>query len=185
VQLTGDLRRGPALGDEHQDLLLAGAELRPVVSAPQADLLCDAGLGGAVEDRLAARHRGDRAPDRGRLGVLGEIAGGALSDRVVGLDRQDLGGEKQQPGGAGLPFDRQRLEHLRVDDGHVRGQAPDRRGELVRVLRLGDQFQLAVLPDRSCQCVAEQRLGVRRDHANRAERRRGAWGRHPCEQMSM
>ncbi len=186
VQSPGDLGRRLPFGDEHEDLLLAWAELGAIVARPQADLLGDAGLGRAIEDGLAARHRRDRPPDRRRLGVLGEVAGRPERDRFVRVDGRDLGGKEEQPRGPGLPLGWQRLDHLRLHDRHVRREPPDRCGQLGDVVRLGDELELPVLADRSGERVAEERARIRRDHADRAisavgaRRGRGAGAGHPC-----
>jgi hypothetical protein len=174
VQAASDLRRRLPVGDQHEDLALPAAQLRPLVARPQADLLGDAGLRGGVEDRLAARDRGDRPADDRWLGVLGQIAGRALGDRVVRVDRGDLRGQQQESRRAR----RRQPDEPCVGDRDVRRQPLDRRGQLRSVVHLGDQLQLAVQPDRTRESIAEQWLGVSRDHADRAGSARRGRGRH-------
>ena len=163
-ELPGHLGRQQAGGRQHEDLVLARAEDRPLGGAAHPDLAGDARLHLRGENRLAARDRGDRVAQDVGACALEQAARGAGADGLEGVRGIDVRRQQQDARRQGVARDRVEerepvhSRHLEIDDRDVGPLLADRLETLAAVGGLADELELGAGLDRVDHRLAKERM---------------------------
>ena len=150
MQLLGDLGDRPAAGERLQDLPLPRRQGRPRGLGPEPDLARQPAGERARDHRLPASHLQHRLDDLGPPGVLRQVAGRSLLQRLehpaaLGVGRQQQHARRELVADDGA-HDGQPVEggHLVVDQRDIGPLGTDRLERLPSVLGLGHHLDSTV-----------------------------------------
>src|SRR5262245_40796981 len=181
LELSSDVLRRAAFGDELEHLAMAGCEPTQRIGLDLArraspivghEVLRDR----RTQIRLAARHGQDAELQLSEVGIFEQVAGGACLERRERVLLAGVHGQDDHGGGGVLLDDATgRLEPVQPGHGDVHEDEPwpqlvDQLDDLVTVLGLADHFDAGDAGEERADAGADERMVVGQHDADRCHR---------------